>query len=369
MVTVPLHEFVAFHRDAIIARCRAKVATRSTPPSPAEGADNHGVPLFLDQLIHALRFRPGSNAEIGRSARMHGHDLLIQGFTIAQVVKDYGDVCQSISELAIDMDAAISTDDFRRLNCCLDDAIAAAVTEYGTERNQLTLDGASVSAGEHLGIFAHEVGNLAQTAMLAFNALKSGTVGTGGSTGVVLTRSLLGIRSLIASSAAQVRLTNRVQNRERFLVSAFIADLEPAARLEADAKQITLTVPRVEDELVILADREVLGAVVANLLQNAFKFTRPRTTVTLRAHGSTERVAIEVLDECGGLPDGNIGDLFRAFEQRGADRTGLGLGLAFSRRGVEANGGRICARNLPHHQGCAFIIDLPRVPVRDVAMM
>ena len=80
-------------------------------------------------------------------------------------------------------------------------------------------------------------------------------------------------------------------------------------------------------------------------------------------------MAIEVLDECGGLPDGNNSDLFRAFEQRGADRTGLGLGLAFSRRGVEANGGRISARNLPHHQGCAFIIDLPRVPVRDVAMM
>jgi len=368
MATVPLHEFVAVQREAIIARCRAKAAMRSGPSS-AEGATHHGVPLFLDQLIHALCFRPESNAEIGRTAGMHGHDLLVQGCTVGQVVKDYGDVCQSISELALDLDAAISTEDFRRLNCCLDDAIAAAVTTYGLELNQSTLDKASASASERLGVFAHEVRNLAQTAMLAFEVLESGRVGTAGSTAAVLSHSLMGIRSLIAGTFAEVRLTNNIQNKERFLVSEFVADLEPAARLEANAKDITLIVPRVEPGLVIHADRQVLGAVVGNLLQNAFKFTRPRTTVTLRVEGGAERVLIEILDECGGLPDGNINDLFRAFEQRSADRTGLGLGLAFSRRGVEANGGRICAHNLPHHQGCAFSIDLPRVPNANVAMM
>ena len=103
----------------------------------------------------------------------------------------------------------------------------------------------------------------------------------------------------------------------------------------------------VEDGVAIEADRQVLAAVVGNLLQNAFKFTRPRTTVTLRVGASAERVLIEVQDECGGLPSGNVNELFRPFEQRSADRTGLGLGLAFSRWGVEANDGRIYARNLP----------------------
>ena len=55
---------------------------------------------------------------------------------MSQVVHDYGDVCQAITELAVEMDAPISTDDFRMLNRCLDDAIAGAVTEYGRERNQ-----------------------------------------------------------------------------------------------------------------------------------------------------------------------------------------------------------------------------------------
>jgi Histidine kinase-, DNA gyrase B-, and HSP90-like ATPase len=71
--------------------------------------------------------------------------------------------------------------------------------------------------------------------------------------------------------------------------------------------------------------------VVGNLLQNAFKFTRPQTAVTLRVGASTDRVQIEIEDECGGLPGGNGHALFRSFEQRSADRTGLGLGLAFSR--------------------------------------
>ena len=102
----------------------------------------------------------------------------------------------------------------------------------------------------------------------------------------------------------------------------------------------------VEDGLIVEADRQVLTAVVINLLQNAFKFTRPGTTVVLRVVASVERVLIEVEDECGGLPGGNLNELFRPFEQRGADRTGLGLGLAFSRWGVEQNNGRIYARNL-----------------------
>ena len=150
-------------------------------------------------------------------------------------------------------------------------------------------------------------------------------------------------------------------------MSDFIQELAPAARLEASARSIGLTVIPVEEGVAIEADRQVLAAVVGNLLQNAFKFTRPRTTVTLRVGASAERVLIEIQDECGGLPEGNVNELFRPFEQRSADRTGVGLGLAFSRWGVEANNGRIYARNLPN-RGCVFTLDLPRMPVLATAV-
>jgi len=360
-----LHEFIEIHREDIIARCRAKVATRSVPP-PTRAEIDHGVPVFLDQLVAALRSGGRRlNTEISRSAVLHGHDLLLQGFTVSQVVHDYGDVCQSITDLAMEMNAPIITDDFRTLNQCLDDAIAGAVTEFGRGRNQSSIDGEAARGTERLGFLAHELRNLMNTAIIAFEVLKSGNVGVAGATGKVLHRSLVGARDLIGRSLAEVRLTHGVENIERLLVSEFIEEqIAPAAQLEADARNLTLAVMPIDAGAAIEADRQVLGAVISNLLQNAFKFTRPRTTVTLRAGVSEERVIIEIEDECGGLPGGNTEDLFRPFEQRSANRSGVGLGLPFSRWGTEANHGRLYTRNLPG-KGCVFIVDLPRVPAPD----
>ena len=356
-----LHEFIAIHRDEIITRCRVKVATRSVPP-PTQAEIDHGVPLFLEQLANTLRLGLASSAEIAQTALLHGHDLLVQGFTVSQVVHDYGDVCQAITELAVELNAPISTEDFRTLNGCLDDAIAGAVTEYGRGRNQSALDGETARGNERLGFFAHELRNLTNTAILAFEVLRKGNVGIAGSTATVLHRSLTGTRDLIERSLVEVRLTEGIQNREQFLVSGLIDELAPAARLSADSRHIALLLLPVDDGLVIEADRQVLKAVVMNLVQNAVKFTRPGTSVTLRVGANPDRVLIEIEDECGGLPGGSVKDLFHPFEQRGADRSGLGLGLAFSRWAVEASSGRIYARNRPD-VGCVFTIDLPRIPV------
>ena len=358
--SVMLHEFIVINRAEIIRRCRAKVATRSIPP-PTEAEIDHGVPLFLDQLVDALRLGLSSSPEIGRSAVLHGHDLLRQGFTVSQVVHDYGDICQSVTELAVELQAPISTEDFQTLNRCLDDAIAGAVTEYGRGRNQSTLDGEVARGSERLGFLAHELRNLTQTALVAFEILQTGDVGVSGSTGTVLHRSLKGLAALIGRALEEVRLTQRVGHREAFLVSAFIDELAPAASLMAADRGIALTVMPVGDGVAVEADRDILAAVVGNLLQNAFKFTKPGTTVTLSVRASTERVLIEIQDECGGILGADLPGLFDPFEQRSADRTGLGIGLAFSRWGVEANHGRIYARNVPD-AGCVFTVDLPRVP-------
>ncbi len=157
------------------------------------------------------------------------------------------------------MNAPISTEDFRTLNRCLDDAIAGAVTEYGRERHQSTLDGETARGSERLGFFAHELRNLINTAIVAFEVLKTGNVGVAGSTGTVLHRSLMGVRALIGRSLAEVRLTQSVQNREQFLVSEFIDELAPAATLEANARGIRLMVMPVEDGVAIEADRQVLA--------------------------------------------------------------------------------------------------------------
>ena len=138
-----------------------------------------------------------------------------------------------------------------------------------------------------------------------------------------------------------------------------------AAAIEAKARGLQLTVTPVEPGVAIDVDRQLIAAALANLLQNAFKFSRPNGHVVLRTDTATTtgRVLIEVEDECGGLPPGRAEDLFRPFEQRSADRSGLGLGLAIARESVETNGGEIRARSLPG-RGCIFTIDLPRLTRR-----
>jgi signal transduction histidine kinase len=353
-----LFEFIVTNRDEIIRRCRAKVAGRSNPP-PTEAEIDYGVPVFLDQLLDTLNGRTSGSAAINRTALQHGHDLLLRGFTVSQVVHDYGDVCQAITELAVESDAPIAAEDFRTLNRCLDDAIASAVTEYGRARNAATVETEQARDNERLGFFVHELRNLTNTSMMALQVLRTGNVGIGGSTAAVLHRSLVKTGALIDRSMAEVRLTEGVQRQEPLLVADLIKELTPAAILEADTKGLMLHVISVPDGTAVKADRQILAAVIGNLLQNAFKFTRPGSSVTLRIGVNAERVLIEVQDECGGLPERNADDLFKPFEQRSADRTGLGLGLAFSRWGIEANNGRIYARSLPNY-GCIFTIDLPR---------
>lgn len=188
-----LAEFVAVNRAELISRCRAKVAARSDS-GPPDAGPNRGIPMFLDQLVEELRHEMSADTEITRSAARHGHDLLLRGYTVSQVVHDYGDVCQAITELAVESHASISTDDFRTLNRCLDDAIAGAVTEYGRERH-LPSEG-PIADGRHATV-ARDLLRTIDISKMAFAAIASGKVGVAGSTGTVLRLALGTARDLV----------------------------------------------------------------------------------------------------------------------------------------------------------------------------
>jgi signal transduction histidine kinase len=312
--------------------------------------------LFVDQLIETLRGSLTSGAAIGESANQHGGDLLRLGFTVAQVVHDYGGVCQAVTEIAHETQAPITADEFHTFNHCFDDAIAGAVTEFTRQREKIiTSEGT-----EHMGELAHELRNALGAAMLAFQTMRTGTVGLGGATSSLLGRSLERLGALIDSSLVQVRLDAKAASREQVSVRELIEELEVGATMEANNRGLMLSVTTVDPGVYLLADRQLLAGAVANLLQNAFKFTRAQGRIALRASSTRERVLVEVEDECGGLPDGAAEELFRPFEQRSGNRDGLGLGLSIARKSVEANGGEIRIRNLAG-VGCIVTVDLPRL--------
>ena len=206
-----LHEFVTANRTALITRCRTKAAKRfASSVAPIELG--HGVPLFLEQLVETLRLGqvcsdPGSVpavTEISRAAGLHGADLLRQGYTVKQVVHDYGDVCQSVTELASEQHLDISTVEFGILNRCLDDAIAEAVTTFGRARQVLINEQAETSQ-QRLTVFTDEYQRLVGIALHAFDAIKTGDVGVRGSTGTLLFHTLEDLRSLADRSLPEIR--------------------------------------------------------------------------------------------------------------------------------------------------------------------
>jgi signal transduction histidine kinase len=363
-----LHEFLQANRMELADRCRAKVARRASP-APTAPELEYGVPVLIDQLIQMLgtgwEQRSGRTLEsnplttdIGRSAARHGAELLRKGFTVDQVVHDYGDLCQAVTELAWEKHEPISVDEFHTFNSCLDNAIAGAVSEFGRERDHVNLEESARTLNERLGSLAHELRNLLNSATLAYSALKGGHGAVAGATGAVLERSLDGLRALIDRALADVRLTAGLPaRRELTSLNVVLEEIRIAAQLGARARDIALTVS-VEPGMSIAMDREMLSSAVANLLQNAFKFTQPGGRVSLTARVVEGHVLIDVADECGGLPPGWAEELFVPFTQRGGDRSGLGLGLSISRRAVEANGGTLQVRDVPG-TGCVFTIDLP----------
>jgi len=352
-----LHEFIEEHRDEIIRRARAKVSTRAHPPPTTHELTN-GIPLFLTQLGAILREEIApltpEGSEMGMSATLHGGDLLASGFTISEVVHDYGDLCQAITELATNLRLPISITDFRTLNRCLDDAIASAVTEYARRHDE----GVSDAEVRRQGFLVHELRNHLNTASLAFQVVKTGKVGIAGSTFDMLERSLGGLRELINRSVSEVRTNSDTHQRRRLQVAEFIEELAIVAIEDAARRGLQFRVEHADRPLWIEVDPHLLASALSNLLQNAFKFTRPSSRVWLRILPVNDRVSLEIEDECGGLPSGIEEAIFQPFEQRGGDRSGLGLGLAISRHAVQACGGRLSVRNIPG-TGCVFIIDMP----------
>ena len=355
-----LAEFIVTHRELIIAHTRKQVEGRECP-RPSDLELPNGVPVFLEQLGDALRLAETTpvtdHAQIISTAGRHGVDLLRMGLSVAQVVHDYGAVCQAITELAITKKAPISPEEFQTLNLCLDDAIAGAVTEYARSRERSIEDAST----ERLGFLAHELRNLLNTGMMSFESIRSGRIAANGSTGAVLCRSLLGIRDLVDRSLAQVRLEAGIQQLERISVADLVDEIEIGAILQAEAHSIRLAVLSVDRTVTIEGDRPLLVGAVANFLQNAFKFTPKGGAVTFTARATPDRVLFDVEDECGGLPPGTVEGLFQPYEQRGTDRSGVGLGLSVCLKAAKANGGEIHVRDIPG-KGCVFTLDLPRKP-------
>ena len=362
-----LSEFLTKERGPILERCKRE-ATKNLGVKPTSELIEEGLPIFYDQLIGLLQRgrsfdlapESGPVADANRSsateaARNQGKEYLRLGYTVSEVVHGYGTIFQAITGAANDKDFEITAQEFRHLNLSLDMAIAEAVTEF----QKIQTESVSHAEVKRLGFLAHELRNALMGASIALEMIESGDVGIRSATSGILGRSLQQMKELIDTSLTEVRLRiEPVAHFQRIKILEIIGEVKATAAREARNRNLTLVVAA-SGTIEVNVDRQLLVSALANLVQNAIKFSKPDGIIVIRARTQNDRVLLEVEDQCGGLQEEKIEELFRPFTQRDTDRTGIGLGLTISRRAVELNNGKLYARNLPD-KGCIFVIDLPK---------
>jgi len=147
-------------------------------------------------------------------------------------------------------------------------------------------------------------------------------------------------------------------------VGAITREVVAILRHPAAARGIAVTIDIDPDLVDVVVDPARLRQVLYNYLSNAIKFSPDRTRVQVRAlaHGDTFRLEVE--DEGPGIAPVDLGRLFVEFQQLegglGRKHPGTGLGLALTRRLVEAQGGTIGVLSTPG-RGSVFHAVLPRV--------
>ncbi|MGX9713294.1 sensor histidine kinase [Janthinobacterium lividum] len=374
-----MYEFLINNRANLAMRCREKIALRPGRRA-SELQMKHGVPMFVDQLIRTVEIEKALNPlgnhssigkssggiavyEIGISAAAHGRALLELDFSVDQVIHDYGELWQAITDLAIENNEAFKIDEFRSLNRCLDNAIANAVAEFSYQRDFLNEEKIVQGNSKRLGYLVHELRNLLGTISLAFTAAKSGSLNLSGATGAILERSILNLSKVIESAREDIKDVEQAKIvLSTFSVASFITEAHGAAELSAKKNSCDLKVLPVDADLGISGSRDLLLAALASILQNVFEFTRPQTRICLSAYAFSDQIRIDVAYHDGGFPPGAPAVVFTQDCQGCSNGAEVGLDLAMAKQGVEEYGGTLSVHNIPT-VGCIFTISLPRRPL------
>lgn len=140
-------------------------------------------------------------------------------------------------------------------------------------------------------------------------------------------------------------------------------------KLTADRAGVKLTLSAAAEPVAVHADHLRLKQALSNLISNAIKYNRPGGSVSVELGAEAGRVLLRVTDTGLGIPAGRMADLFEPFERLGRESTGIegaGLGLALTRRLVEAMGGELRVES-EETVGSTFTIDLPAAAQGEIA--
>lgn len=351
-----MYEFLERHRDEVVelalSRLRAATPDRTDP----ELAD--GLEEFVRNVEATLRREDGQDtvtALPGQSitAARHGRQRYQHGFDVLVVVRDYGAVCDSISEAAIARNLQFTARETQLLNRCVDAATSTAIDEYWHESQAA----GQTRAADALSSLAQEIRTEIASGRMAFRAIQSGSLGLQSRTAGLVDRSFRRIEHMLAKSVTSARL-----DAQSSVVGTSIdveVWLQSVVAGLARERGIRVYVSAPAD-LTLEGDLPLLSSAVSHLVQNAVTYSKEGARVEVRAYVSDDPyINIDVSDECGGLPPNITDELFIPYFLEGGRHEAPPLGLSIAQRAAVAHHGEVIVRNLPG-QGCVFRLRLPR---------
>ncbi len=255
----------------------------------------------------------------------------------------------------------------------LDELAAWADRESALRRAaEAKLNDADRRKDEFLAMLAHELRNPLAPISMAAQILKLGPVSPARlqQTCLIIDRQISHMTSLLDDLLDVSRVTRGLvaMSKEQLDLRAIVDDALEQARPQINARGHHLTLMLPQGAVPVFGDRTRLVQVVANLLDNATKYTAPGGNIVLKLTERDDQVTVAVRDNGIGMDAGLLGRVFDLFTQgeRASDRSqgGLGLGLALVKSLTERHGGTVAAHSNGSGQGSEFSVSLPRASAR-----
>jgi signal transduction histidine kinase/ActR/RegA family two-component response regulator len=263
-----------------------------------------------------------------------------------------------------------------RLARALDEmASALQKKELAHQRAELELRAADQRKDDFLAMLAHELRNpLApiSTAAHLLRVVHAGDVHIA-QTAAIISRQVDHMTGLVDDLLDVSRVTRGLVAlaRERLDMTAVVADAVEQVTPLATARNHRLELRLPSEPAVVEGDHKRLVQVVANLLNNATKYTNDGGHIVVRLESAPHAHMLTITDNGIGMAPELVERVFDLFAQaeRTPDRSqgGLGLGLALVKSLVDLHGGTVEARSAGLGAGSTFIVRLPRFEAGQLA--
>jgi len=325
------------------------------------------LPKIIQWVGDALESdQPYATIALAEAAPCHGSVRYDQGFNLSEVLIEYGIFRGVLIEhVAASLGRNMEAIEILAISAALDIALRRAVVRF-VEHLTSQLKAATEAQSKYLSFLSHDLRGGLNAVFLMIEVLKRELVHE-----TRLAETVGDLDAMRKSLMETVGTMDRFLHAERFRkgmvqvrpgkvkLRALLAETAAHFAYQAKEKNVEIRLEAPED-FQIISDKDLLNQIFQNIVSNALKYTKPKTTITIGCQCDNGSCRVGVADQGPGIAPEKLEEVFMAFargETHGKE--GVGLGLSIARQAGECIGARVWAESTLG-AGATFFVELPR---------